>query len=229
MKSNSNLFHEILTEFYNAGVLENVILIGSWVLPIYKHYFSDTTEIPILRTTDVDFLIKNPPKINIKVDIPKILEHYGFVEVYSLMGNYTKFSQPDLEVEFLIPEMGRGRKKAVFIRKLNITAQPLRYLNFIQNHIITVDYKGITLKVPEPATFTLMKFLLTINRKKIEKINKDLRTATALTKYLIKRNDQKVSFKVYFADMPKTWQKKLKPIIKLNSPDLYKILFMQKL
>ncbi|MCK4695669.1 MAG: hypothetical protein KAT74_07890 [Candidatus Cloacimonetes bacterium] len=71
MKNNNDLFHKILIEFHSKGVLNNVILIGSWVLPIYRHYFSNTPEIPILRTADVDFLIHNPPKISTKIDIPK--------------------------------------------------------------------------------------------------------------------------------------------------------------
>jgi hypothetical protein len=136
VKDNSKLFENILLDFQKTGILENVILIGSWVLPIYRHYFSNTPEIPILRTTDIDFLISNPPKINIQADIPSLLERHGFIEQHSVIDNFTKFIHPDLEIEFLIPELGRGRKTAVSIKELNITAQPLRYLSFYNDDYI---------------------------------------------------------------------------------------------
>ena len=56
MKDNKDLFHKMLIEFHSKGVLTNLILIGSWTLHIYRHYFSNTPEIPILRTTDVDYV-----------------------------------------------------------------------------------------------------------------------------------------------------------------------------
>ncbi|MDO9577552.1 MAG: GSU2403 family nucleotidyltransferase fold protein [Candidatus Cloacimonadales bacterium] len=110
MRDNKALFHQMLPEFHDYGILDNVILIGSWVLPVYRHYFSNSPEIPILRTMDVDFLIPNRPKIHIKVDIPKILKKFEFEEQFSLLGNYSKFVHPELEIEFLIPEIGRSKK-----------------------------------------------------------------------------------------------------------------------
>ena len=169
MKDHKELFLQMLIEFHKYGILNDIILIGSWVLPIYQYYFSNSPEIPILRTSDIDFLIPNPPKLTIKIDIPKILEGFDFEEQVSLLGNYTKFVHPDLEIEFLYPEIGRRINKTVIIKEYNIIAQPLRYLYLIQNHILSVEYHDILVKVPEPAVFALLKFLLTIKRKNIEK------------------------------------------------------------
>lgn len=128
MKDNYKLFHDILSVFHRAGVLENVIVIGSWALPIYKNYFNDSPQIPILRTSDIDFLFPNPPKIDNKVNIPELLGKYGFEEQFSLISNHIKYVHPDLEIEFLIPEIGKERKSPIMISEYNVTAQPMRYL-----------------------------------------------------------------------------------------------------
>ena len=224
MKDNYELFHKILLKFHLSGILENVILIGSWVLPVYKRYFNDSPEIPILRTSDIDFLIPNPPKIGNKVDIPKLLEEYEFEEQFSLLGNYSKFVHPDLEIEFLIPEIGRKRDKSVLISEYKVIAQPLRYLYFIQDHTLELDYSFVKLIVPEPTVFVLLKFLLTIKRKNKSKIDKDIATAVELSEFLLKLPNQVEKFEKIFLKMPKTWQKKILNIIEDKKPELFEIL-----
>jgi len=224
VKDNIDLFHKMLIEFHAKGILNDVILIGSWVLPIYRHFFSNTPEIPILRTADVDFLIPNPPRISTKIDIPMILKEYDFEIQFSLLGNYTKFVHPDLEIEFFIPELGRSKSKAVIIKEFNITAQPLRYLHIVQNHILTVNYNDISIRVPEPAVFTLLKFLLTIKRKNDDKIKKDLKTAIELANFLLTKPEQIEKLKIIYEDMPKSWQNKIDPIIEVNCSDLFEVL-----
>ncbi|MEA2096273.1 MAG: GSU2403 family nucleotidyltransferase fold protein [Candidatus Cloacimonadota bacterium] len=224
MKVNYELFHKILLKFHFSGILENVILIGSWVLPIYKRYFADSPEIPILRTSDIDFLIPNPPKINNKIDIPKLLEEFEFEEQFSLLGNHTKFVHPDLEIEFLIPELGKSRNRSVLIKEYKVTAQPLRYLYFIQDHTLEINYSFAKLIVPEPTVFVLLKFLLTVKRKDVSKIQKDIATAVELSDFLLKKADQVEKFINIYAEMPKPWQRKLIKIVEENSPELFKIL-----
>lgn len=224
MKDNYKLFHDILSSFYFSGVLENVILIGSWVLPVYKRYFNDSPEIPILRTSDVDFLIPNPPKIGKQVDIPKLLEEYNFQEQFSLLGNHTKFVHPDLEIEFLIPELGRRSDKSLLISEYKVTAQPLRYLYFIQNHTLKLNYSFVNLVVPEPTVFVLLKFLISMKRKDQTKINKDIATAVELSEFLVNLPDQVKKFERYFQEMPRKWRKKLLNITENKCPDLFEII-----
>lgn len=224
MKDNYKLFHDILSSFYFSGVLENVILIGSWVLPVYKRYFNDSPEIPILRTSDVDFLIPNPPKIGKQVDIPKLLEEYNFQEQFSLLGNHTKFVHPDLEIEFLIPELGRRSDKSLLISEYKVTAQPLRYLYFIQNHTLKLNYSFVNLFVPEPTVFVLLKFLISMKRKDQTKINKDIATAVELSEFLVNLPDQVKKFERYFQEMPRKWRKKLLNITENKCPDLFEII-----
>lgn len=225
MKNNFELFHKVITKFHFSGILKHVILIGSWALPVYKYYFSNSPEIPILRTSDIDFLIPNPPKINNQVDVPKILKMFEFEEKFALMGNHTKFVHPDLEIEFLIPELGRGNNnKSILIKEYNVTALPLRYLYFIQNHTLEVEYSSGKILVPEPTVFVLLKFLIALKRNNKNKVDKDIATAVELSEFLLQRDDQVKKFEKYYAGMPKTWQKKLIQIIENNSPELYDLL-----
>ena len=110
MQTNKYLFDRVLIELDKAGVLTEMMLIGSWVLSVYREYFHNAPEIPLLRTADIDFLISNPPKIKHVGDVSKILNKLGFEREVSVIGEFSKFVHPELEVEFIIPEIGRGRK-----------------------------------------------------------------------------------------------------------------------
>lgn len=61
-KKQSDLCFEILRRFHKAGILNNLILIGSWCIYFYNDYFSDIPYIDqiTIKTRDIDFLINNP-------------------------------------------------------------------------------------------------------------------------------------------------------------------------
>ncbi|MBN1550652.1 hypothetical protein JW979_04250 [bacterium] len=80
MNKVSELGLNILKTLHNEGVLNEIMLVGSWCLPVYKQYFNDSPFIPLLRTTDIDFMICNPSRLNIRVDVPRILGSLGFSE-----------------------------------------------------------------------------------------------------------------------------------------------------
>lgn len=92
-----NEFGKILQSLDRAGVLDNLILVGSWSLPVYRFLY-ESPEIPVLRTTDLDFLVKNPKKISAKADVPKILEDLGFSCQFDISSQLIKFERQDLEI-----------------------------------------------------------------------------------------------------------------------------------
>jgi len=47
------LFLTIIDRLANGGVLTDIVLIGSWVLPIYRAYFHDAPEIPASKSAAV--------------------------------------------------------------------------------------------------------------------------------------------------------------------------------
>ena len=57
MSEQRRLSLKVLKEFHKAGVLKDLVLIGSWCHYFYRAYFNDAPEIPLVRTLDLDFLI----------------------------------------------------------------------------------------------------------------------------------------------------------------------------
>lgn len=72
-KSQSELYQEILRRFHNKGVLKDVILIGSWCIPLYKKYCLKESIVPSLRTMDIDFFIPEPKLI--KSSVPSLVRY----------------------------------------------------------------------------------------------------------------------------------------------------------
>jgi hypothetical protein len=51
--------------------------VGSWCQYYYRILFDNTHDIPLIRTTDIDLLIPNSPKIKRNVDIGQSLNSLG--------------------------------------------------------------------------------------------------------------------------------------------------------
>ena len=141
MTKQSDLFLDTLNALHKTGALKDIILIGSWCHHFYSIYFNNAPEIPITRTLDIDFLIPNPHRIKKDINIPEILSALGFIPIHSYTTQLTKYAHPDLELEFLTPDLGRGKgSKPYIIPKLHINAQGLRYLNLIQSKLILDEF-----------------------------------------------------------------------------------------
>jgi hypothetical protein len=204
-----NLFEQLLSDFDKNGLLSHLILIGSWCLIFYREYFKDAAEIPVLSTMDIDFLVPQPLRLQGEVDVKSILTKHGFDEEFSVLGGFSKFVHPELEVEFLIAEKGRGHSTAYPIKALNITAQGLRYMSFIQDNATLMSYKGLKAKVPKPGVFVLLKYLISKKRKDEAKRLKDLATATELGEFLLTDEKERAELKASFvSSMPGNWQKR---------------------
>ena len=148
-------------------------------LPIYREYFGGSPEIPVLRTTDVDFLIGMPPRIKGTLDVPAALAEIGFEPEWSLQGGYCKYIHPEMEVEFLIPDHGRGATRSISVKALRVEAQPLRFLSLAYERSFIVRFHGYDIRIPEPEAFVLLKLLVINRRKDQAKITKDAYTARA--------------------------------------------------
>src|SRR3989338_8721091 len=154
----------VLRRFQSAGILDQLLLIGSWCLEFYRHHFKETDQLPAFRTLDVDFLIPNVKKLTKGADIPDILKREGFVPTYNRANGIVKYDHPRLRVEFLVPELGRGYTQPLEIKKLQIKAQGLRYLNLLVDYPRLISYEGIQVCVPEPAVFAIHKLIISARR-----------------------------------------------------------------
>lgn len=214
MENEHDLFFSILISLGKAEVLRDVILIGGWCPLVYKEYFGNPVEISVQRTADLDILVPNPPRIHKEVDVSLILKELGFDRKVSPLDGYEKYVHPDLEVEFLTPERGKGREKPYVIDKLHINAQGLRYLDLIQSHVMKTSFRGISLNVPEPTAYVLNKFIISGRRKKSFKKEKDIETARQIGEYLLELENQRKKMRKIYLGMPEKWKKNLMKIIK---------------
>jgi hypothetical protein len=224
VEKENDLFFTILIRLDKEEVLRDIILIGGWCSLVYKEYFGNPVEISMQRTADLDLLIPNPPRIHKDVDVSLILEELGFDRKVSLLDGYEKYVHPDLEVEFLTPERGRGRGKPYSIDKLHINAQGLRYLDLIQSYTMKISYNGISINVPEPTAYVLHKFIVSDRRKKQFKREKDIETARQLGEYLLDQESQRNKMREIYLSMPEKWKKDLIKIVKGTSEKIYTFL-----
>ncbi|MFB3896047.1 MAG: GSU2403 family nucleotidyltransferase fold protein [bacterium] len=209
-KKQSELCLEILHRFQNAGILSHCILIGSWCVYFYRDYFSRVPFIDqsMIKTRDIDFLIENPRKIHIRTDIPQLLEDLGFLVDFKGNQGYIKLNHPDLILEFLVPESGKGTNKPYPLPQLGLNAQPLRMLGFLAKHTIRVQIDDITLTLPHPVNFALHKLLIYSRRKDADKALKDLTTAIVILNALIKQGKLN-SIRQTYLSVPQTWQRSI--------------------
>jgi len=209
-KKQSDLCLEILRRFHKAGILSDLILIGSWCLYFYKDYFDNVPYIDqaAIRTRDIDFLIDKPAKIKHTVNIPELLKDLGFVTILKGHEGYVKLDHPDLLLEFLVAEKGKGTDKPVTLSKLGMNAVALRFLNLLTDKIIKIKVEDFTISMPHPANFALHKLIIFQRRFKEEKAVKDRTTAVDILKALINKGDAAVLQQIFNSMIPK-WQKKV--------------------
>ena len=225
-KKQSDLCLEILRRFHKEGILDELILIGSWCVYFYKEYFSNMPYIDqaTIRTRDIDFLIDRPAKIKHTVDIPELLKDLGFVTMLKGNKGYVKLDHPDLMLEFLIPEKGKGTDKPVPLTKLGMNAVALRFLNMLTENIIKIKVEDFNISVPHPVNFALHKLIIFQRRLKEDKAAKDRNVAIEILRALIIKGET-VTIKHVFNFMIPKWQKKvIKGLEEAKERDILSIL-----
>jgi hypothetical protein len=209
-KKQSELCFEILRRFNRAGILKDFILIGSWCAYFYQDYFSDFPYIDqaTIKTRDIDFLINNPSHIRQEVNIPELLKDLGFVTLLKGNRGYLKLDHPDLLLEFLVPERGRGTDRPVNLPKLGMNAVALRFLSFLSANTIKVKVEDFYITLPHPANFGLHKLIIFQRRIKEDKAAKDRNIAIEILRALINKGDSAIIKRV-FNSVPAKWQSKI--------------------
>lgn len=209
-KKQYELCVEIFKRLHKTGVLDGLIVIGSWCVYFYKDYFKDIPYIDqaTIKTRDIDFLVENPAKIKNKVDIPELIRDLGFVTTFHGTEGYIKLDHPDLILEFLVPEKSRGADRPYPLPKLGVNATALRFLDFLAANTIKVRLKGLQITLPHPANFALHKLIISQRRVKEDKALKDRKTAIDVLMALVNKGETK-SIKHIFNSIPKKWQNKI--------------------
>ena len=186
--SQKETFWEIIETFGQKGVLQHVMLIGSWAEYVYQEngYFINFQA--NLRTRDVDWLIKNIRRPSDKIDLIETMEEKGFVtEIDYVNGVHKFYKGSDLEVEFLVGEKGKGKMEAYEIEPFGIKAIGLRKMNILLANETSMYCNGFTIKVPTPEAYILHKMVINDDRK--DKQEKDI-SAILNMYYHIEQSDR---------------------------------------
>jgi len=180
---------EVLRRLDNSGILPKIILIGSWCLPLYRDFYSSDDEISALRTRDIDFLVSRNTKFSNKVDLPALLENLGFILDHSFPEGYVKLIHPELIIEFLVPEIGRGSSKPYPLPELGMNAQRLRFLELLERDTIIVDFSGLKVTLPHPVNFGLHKIIVSSRRTNTDKTAKDVQAGLEVLRLCVDNMD----------------------------------------
>ena len=207
-KKQYELCLKVLRRFHKAGVLKDVIIVGSWCIYFYKDYFSGVHYTPTIRTRDIDFLVPLPPKIKKKVSIPDLLKDLGFLVDFRGTKGYIRLVHPALIVEFLIPERGKGFDKPYPLPRLGLNAQPLRFFDFLVDNTISLKVYNLALRLPHPAALALHKLIIFQRRTKKDKATREREQAFMILKSLIAKKDEAVLKRIFNA-MPESWKRKV--------------------
>ena len=163
-------FYAILCEFNDKDILKHFVVIGSWVLIIYKYNYSISGF--QFTTSDVDFSVIKPHKISNEnlPSVHKILSNLGYAPQLSCLNSSENYIPAvdnvvnNLTIEFLT-EQGRFVKEPYFIKGMNIKASPLAFQDFLLKNIIKVKYHNIIVNVPAPAVWAVHKIAISQQRQ----------------------------------------------------------------
>lgn len=167
---------ELLKAIQRHGALDHLMVIGSWTTLFYQDYFAGQDYHPVIRTTDIDFLVAKKPPQNLKLNVAELLQNLGFLADHAPDGWIT-FQKPDLHIEFLWPRIGPQSDHVKKVPELGVTVRPLRFMWLLTHYPIPCLYRGIRLTVAHPAAFGLHKLIVSFRRREILKRENDRQQA----------------------------------------------------
>ena len=138
MINNIYALKDILTIYEDKGLLDNIILVGSWAEYFYEDYFDNYKS--LMKTQDFDFFIHDDKSINKKINL---------VEEFDTIGFY-----PQIDY---ITSLKRTGESPIELKKLNINAESLPYFDITYAYNMKVDFNGISLTIPTPQAYVIQK------------------------------------------------------------------------
>lgn len=176
--------------FFRAGG----ILVGTHVYMAYQNYLGVQWR-SAAQTVDLDFAhagrnVSVAIPSDVTMDVGNEIEalKMGFVPVKSLT-TYIKSDEQDLQIDF-VTCMHRGADTPVLIKALNVTMQPLKFMEFSMEDPIQITLLAqrgaITVNAPPPEKYALHKLLVYGERPQSMRVkaSKDLDQAASLIAYL---------------------------------------------
>lgn len=220
MENKKSLFWDTIRIFSENNILEDVILIGSWAEYMYEvaNYFKGFEA--NLYTKDIDFLIKNIRKPKDKINLVGIMEKEGFViEIDYISGLHKFYKDKELEIEFLVREMGKGQMEPYDVESFGIKAEGLRNLDILIENAIALKVKCFEVYVPSPQSYILHKMIISKNRK--EKIEKDYLGIDNLLNHIKQSESEMSKLKNLYMKLTRKQKEKVDKFCKRNLIKLF--------
>ena len=208
-----NLVGKILKVFADNDLFdEGIELIGSWCFQMYvKHLGAKSFP---LRTQDIDFLVPNPFYGKEHPNFIKQLESLGFACEFKRDGSLYLWNA-DLKIEFITPEKGRGVDGSIRIKKLGLSAIPLRFVMLLLDKPIKLKDEGIDISLPNPVNFCLHKLIIASRRRTIDKSIKDLQQAIC-TSTIVEAKE----INALFVSLPRKWKQSILNMLEKSKNEL---------
>ena len=162
---------ELLQALHSVGFFEESMLIGSWVMPLYREAFGINYT---LRTLDIDFAVKfiHPDKDR-KMDLEKLITDLGYLPVIMQSG-IRRFTRENFTIEFVIHRKGSRDDEIASIKKWNITASPLPFVDLLLSFPLIAAFEDFELRAPIPEAYFVHKMITSQRRRGESKKDKDL-------------------------------------------------------
>jgi hypothetical protein len=219
MSDDSKAFFDVLHALHSEGLLKQILIVGGWCQHLYRRHFHDPPTLSALRTYDLDLLLPRKLQISPPVHISRLMLSLGYEESTALDGS-THYMSEALNVEFLVPEIGRGSDRSYRVASLGINAQALRLLDMLQAHPMTVPYEGLPVRVPDPIDFAFHKLLISSRRRDPRKAEKDILTGRELLLFLNEQPVWRASITPRFQSLSRNRKADLVNLARRRIPEL---------
>lgn len=167
---------ELFKALYSAGFFEESVLAGSWVMPLYQELFGIQY---ILKTLDIDFAVEVVKKRTIRADLEKIITGLGYLPTLMQSGMQT-FTRENFTIEFVAHRRGGRDDEVIPVRRWNITAHPLPFVDILLDFPFTADFGEYRLRAPIPEAFFVHKLLIAQRRIAKDKGIKDIEQCSVI-------------------------------------------------
>jgi len=191
----------LLQAISSVGFFESSILIGSWVMPIYRELYGI---LYVLQTFDIDFAVHVAhTKNKLRADLNKLITGLGFSDYFTADG-IQKFTGSGYEIEFIGQRSGGREKNFLSVSEWNVTAMPLPFINILIDFSDEAVLRGFTIRFPQPEAFFLHKLIIAQKRLSDAKRDRDLEQCAAIMPVITDERIQQIVKKQRFSK--ETWR-----------------------
>lgn len=170
---------ELLRQLDGVGFFDDAMLVGSWVMPLYRELFGMPYA---LRTLDIDFAIKIVREATVlKADLERVLTGLGYLPSISQSG-MQRFSRESFTVEFITHRKGGRDDGIVMFKNWNLTACPLPFVNILQSFPFRADLGSFSIVAPLPEAYFVHKLIVCQRRRETGKQDRDLEQCETISR-----------------------------------------------